>query len=301
LCLAEAAQRPVQQTLLSNDAPLSVNVERVNVFFTVAGKSGRFITNLGRDDFEVFEDDQQQNITNFSSETNLPLNIALVVDTSGSIRGKVRLEQDAAASFFYSALRRGRDKATIIGFDHVIRVLQDYTDDPSVLDGAMQRIIAGGSTSLYDAVSEAIHRLAGANGRRVIIILSDGMDNSSHVSSAKTVEYAQKNDVIIYAVSTNTPDDVTSPERREGDANLKCLTLETGGRVLFPAKMTDLKQSFHRIGEELRSQYSLAYNPSNRKHDGTYRQIRILSPHKSYNIRSRTGYFAPDDEKSKSD
>jgi Ca-activated chloride channel family protein len=296
-CLAEAAERPIQHTMMKIDRPMSVEVERVNVLFTVASKRGTLVTHLGRDDFKVFEDDQPQNITNFSTETNLPLNIVLLIDTSGSIRGKVRFEQDAAASFFHSALQRGRDKAAVIGFDHAITLLQDYTDNPAVLDTAVQKIISGGSTSLYDAVVEATHKLAGRDGRRVIIILSDGMDNSSHISSARALEYAQKNDIIVYAVSTNTRETMTA-DRIQGDANLKCLALETGGRVLFPEKMADLKQSFQKISEELRSQYSLAYNPSNTRRDGTYRQIRIVASHKDYNVRSRPGYFAPDIAKS---
>src|SRR5262249_10653727 len=290
--VAAAAQKPVQQASLNVDRPLSVEVDRVNVLFTVSSRGGRFITTLRERDFQVFENDQPHNITNFSTETDLPLSIALLIDTSGSLRGRMRFEREAASNFFYSVLRRGQDKALILGFDHAITTLQNYTDDPSVLEASVQKVISGGSTSLYDAVGAAAHRLAGQPGRRVIIILSDGMDNSSHVSLADTMEIAQKNDVTIYAVSTNLGEAEPSPERLQGDANLTRLATETGGIAWFLGIRKDLNHSFQKISLKLRSKSSLAYRPNNAKRDGTYRQIRILSSHKNYNFRWRAGYFA---------
>src|SRR5205823_5199054 len=200
-CVVETAQQPVHRASLGGDQTLSVDVERVNVLFTVAGRRGKPITNLKRDDFSVFEDDRLQNISNFSAEMDLPLNIAFLIDTSGSIWGKLRFEREAAARFFYSALRPGKDKASILTFDSEMTLLQNYTDDPAILTASMQRLISGGSTALYQAVSEAVtERLAGQTGRRVVIIVSDGVDNSSHISLERTLEVAQKNDVVIYAV-----------------------------------------------------------------------------------------------------
>src|SRR5215470_15431906 len=182
-CTVEPAQQPQQQTLLTSDRTLSVDVDRVNVLFTVSNRRGRFITSLQKGDFQVFEDDQPQNITNFSSETDLPLNIALLIDTSGSIRDKLSFEQAAAAAFFSSILHAGKDRAFIMTFDTTVRLRQDYTDDPAVLRGALRKMMAGGSTRFYDAVSEAAaHRLAGQPGRRVIVVITDGMDNSSRTS-----------------------------------------------------------------------------------------------------------------------
>src|SRR5438105_6806355 len=190
LFTAEAAQQPVQQALLSNET-LSVNVDRVNVVFTVANRKGKLITNLGRGDFSVFEDEQIQNVSNFSTESDLPLNIAFLIDSSGSVRDKLRFERQAAARFFYSAVRRNKDKVLVMSFDTKTTLLQDYTDNPALLTEAVQKIIPGGSTSLYEAVFEAAsHRLAEQPGRRIIIILSDGMDNSSHVSLGITLEVA---------------------------------------------------------------------------------------------------------------
>jgi VWFA-related protein len=148
---------------------------------------------------------------------------------------------------------------------------------------------------MYDAVYEAaVHRLAQQPGRRVILILSDGQDNSSHVSLPQALEAAQKNDVTIYAVSTNSIDFSDPRDKKTGDANLDELAKETGGRALFPAKVEDLARSFSRVSEELRSQYSLAYGPTNAKRDGSYRRIHIVALHKHYNVRCRRGYYAPD-------
>src|SRR5262245_33402920 len=228
------AQQPTQTTDFRAET-LSVDVQRVNVLFTVANLKGKLITNLRREDFNVFEDDRLQQISNFSTESDLPLNIAVLIDSSGSVRDKVRFERQAATKFFYSALRQGKDKVFTVGFDTAATLLQDYTDDPALLSQSLRKIIPGGSTSLYDAVLEAANKLAGQKGRRVIIVLSDGLDNSSRASLAKTLEAAQKQDVIVYTVSTNSIDGDDPQERRIGDANLRQLAAETGGNAFVPA------------------------------------------------------------------
>jgi Ca-activated chloride channel family protein len=286
------AQQPTQM-VESKGETLSVDVQRVNVLFTVADRKGKLITNLRREDFNVFEDDRVQQISNFSTETDLPLNIAVLIDSSGSVRDKLRFERQAATKFFYSALRQGKDKVFIMSFDTAATLLQDYTDDPALLSESVRKIIPGGSTSLYDAVFEAAAKLAGQKGRRVIIVLSDGLDNSSHASLAKILEVAQKEDVIVYTISTNSIDGDDPHEQKIGDANLRRLGTETGGRAFVPAKVGDLLPAFVRISDELRSQYSLAYGPTNASRDGTFRQIRVVAAQRSYRIRCRTGYFAP--------
>ncbi len=292
--VAEAAQQPDQRARVDGDT-LAVNVDRVNVLFTVANRKGKLVRNLGPDDFAVYEDDRLQNISNFSSETDLPLNIAFLVDSSGSIRDKLRFERQAAAKFFNTTLRPGKDKAFVMSFDTKTAMLQDYTDNPALLSEAVQKLIPGGSTSLYDAVFEAaVRRLGQQTGRRVIVVLSDGLDNSSHVSLPKALEAVQRNDVVIYAVSTNNIDPGDAHDQKIGDANLNRLAKETGGRALFPSGVGDLTRSFLKVSEELRAQYSLAYGPTNMKRDGTYRRIRIVPARKDYNVRCRNGYYAPD-------
>jgi Ca-activated chloride channel family protein len=286
------AQQPTRETEFRGET-LSVDVQRVNVLFTVANQKGKLITNLRREDFNVFEDDRLQQISNFSTETDLPLNIAVLIDSSGSVRYKLHFERQAATKFFYSAVRQGKDKVFIMSFDTAARLLQDYTDDPALLSQSVGKVIPGGSTSLYDAVFHAAGKLAGQKGRRVIIVLSDGLDNSSHASLAKTLEAAQKQDVIVYSVSTNSINGDDAQQQRIGDANLKRLAGETGGHAFVPARVEELFPAFLRISDELRSQYSLAYGPTNANHDGTYREIRVVAAHKTYTIRCRKGYFAP--------
>src|SRR2546423_55895 len=237
------AEAPVPQ--IGEDQTLSVNVDLVNILFTVADRKGKFVTNLRKDDFKVSEDERPQTITNFSSETDLPLTIALLVDTSGSIRDKLQFEQRAATEFFYSTLQRGKDKAMIISFDSGVDLIQDFTDDPEKLAGAVQKIRAGGGTSLYDAIYLAVtQKLSGKQGRRVVILITDGDDNSSRISLTETLEAAQKNDVAVYAISTNSTASVTSKEQERGDKTLKKFAGETGGKAFFPLKIQDLATSF---------------------------------------------------------
>src|SRR5690349_16555004 len=259
-----------------DDQTLSVNVDLVNILFTVADRKGKFVTNLKKNDFRVFEDEKPQVITNFSSETDLPLTIALLVDTSGSIRDKLGFEQRAATEFFYSTLQRGKDKAMIISFDSGVDLLQDFTDDPEKLATAVQKIRAGGGTSLYDAIYLAVtQKLSGQQGRRIVILITDGDDNSSRISLTETLEAAQKNDVTVYAISTNSTSFSGSKEQERGDKTLKKFAAETGGKPFFPLKIQELATSFVGIRDELRAQYQIGYRPSNARLDGTFRKIRV--------------------------
>ena len=288
-------QRPPEAAVApTDDQTLSVNVDLVNILFTVADRKGKFVTNLKKTDFRVFEDERPQVITNFSSETDLPLTIALLVDTSGSIRDKLQFEQRAATEFFYSTLQRGKDKAMIISFDSGVDLLQDFTDDPEKLAAAVQKIRAGGGTSLYDALYLAVtQKLSGQQGRRIVILITDGDDNSSRVSLTETLEAAQKNDVTVYAISTNSTGYFGSKEQERGDKTLKKFATETGGKSFFPLKIQDLATSFVNIHEELRAQYQIGYRPSNGKLDGTFRKIRVDVADKRFNVRARTGYYMP--------
>jgi VWFA-related protein len=273
---------------------LTVSVDRVNVLFTVAGRGGKFITNMTKDDFSVFEDGELQTISNFSRDADLPLNVALIIDTSGSVRDKLHFEREAASRFFYSVLRSGRDKALLMTFDTSVEVVQDYTDDPAALQTALQALVAGGSTSLYDAVAKAsVHEQSIGGGRHVIIILSDGLDNSSHIDLANALQIAQENNAIVYSISTNRIEGAFSLEPELGDSHLETLAAETGGRALFPTRMEQLPHAFDRIIEEIRAQYSLAYGPTNGRRDGSFRTIHVVPSHKGYVVRCRHGYFAP--------
>ncbi|HVN80855.1 MAG TPA: VWA domain-containing protein [Terriglobia bacterium] len=272
---------------------LVVNVDLVNVLFTLTDRKGKLVTDLEKSDFHLFEDNRMQTITNFSRETDLPLTIALLIDTSTSIRDKFKFEQEAAMDFLARTLRPKKDKALLISFDSAIELVQDYTDDPALLRKAISQIRPGGGTKLLDAIYLACQeKLKAEAGRKIMILISDGDDNLSLETVNSTLEMAQKSDVSIYTISTNSSGffGISAPK---SDKLLKRLADETGGRAFFPFKAEDLSQSFQDIGAELRSQYSLAYRSSNTKRDGTFRAIRIETERKNLKVKSRRGYYAP--------
>jgi VWFA-related protein len=281
---------PVQK---QDEETLSVDVELVNVLFTVADKKGKFTRDLKKESFKVYEDGKPQQITNFSADSNLPLTIALLIDTSGSVRDRLHFEQQAAIEFFSSTLIRGKDRALVISFDSGVELIQDYTDDSNTLSKSIRTMRAGGGTSLYDAIYlAASKKLAGQAGRRIIVIISDGDDNSSRVPINEALETIQRNDVVIYTISTNSVE-LGGEASKAGEKVLKRFAEETGGRMFSPVKVEDLNTSFHNISEELRLQYTLAYRSTNPLRDGAFRRIRIEPLDKRYVVRSRNGYYAP--------
>jgi len=272
---------------------LVVNVELINVLFTVTDRKGKLVTDLDKSDLKLFEDNKTQTITNFSRETDLPLTMALVIDTSTSIRDRFKFEQEAAIDFLYRTLRPKKDKAFLITFDSAIELVQDYTDNPEILSKAIRQIRPGGGTKMLDAIYLTCQeKLKAETGRKILILISDGDDNLSLETLVSTLEMAQKSDVTIFAISTNSSGffGITAPK---ADKNLKRLAEETGGRAFFPFKAEDLASSFQDIGAELRSQYSLAYRSTNPARDGSFRSIRIETERKSLKVKSRKGYYAP--------
>jgi Ca-activated chloride channel family protein len=272
---------------------LVVNVELVNVLFTATDRKGRLVTDLDKSDLRLYEDNKPQAITNFSRETDLPLTIALLLDTSTSIRDRFKFEQQAAIDFLSKTLRPRRDKALLITFDSAIELVQDFTDDPERISQAIRQVRPGGGTKMLDAVYLACQeKLKAETGRKVLILISDGDDNLSLETLSSTLEMAQRADVSLYTISTNSSGffGLTAPK---SDKLLKRLAEETGGRAFFPFKAEDLSQSFQDIGEELRSQYSLAYRSSNPNRDGSFRSIKIETARKSLKVKARKGYYAP--------
>jgi Ca-activated chloride channel family protein len=293
LVLPLAAQRPGEQPRTAPDNDIIVDVDLVDLLVSVADRKGKFITNLKKEDFRVYEDDRLQTITNFSTETDLPLTIALLVDTSGSIRDKLKFEQEAAIEFFYSTLRRQKDKALVISFDSGVDLLQDFTDDPEILADAVRKIRAGGGTSLYDAIYLAsTEKLATEQGRKVMIVISDGDDNSSRTSIDDALQVAQKHNVAIYGISTKSSAYFGSNEQERGDRTLRRFSEDTGGKPFFPLKIQELAVSFQDIGQELRSQYRIAYRTANAKADGSYRKVRVEVNNRNYRAKTRAGYYA---------
>lgn len=272
---------------------LVVNVDLVNVLFTVTDRRGKLVTDLSQKELKLFEDNRAQSVTNFSRETDLPLTIALLIDTSTSIRDRFKFEQEAAIDFLYRTIRPKKDKGLLITFDSAIELVQDYTDNPESLAKAIRQVRPGGGTKMLDSIYLACQeKLKSETGRKLIILISDGDDNLSLETVSSTLEMAQRSDVAIFTISTNSSGffGLTAPK---ADKLLKRLADETGGRAFFPFKAEDLSQSFQDIAVELRSQYSLAYRSSNPNRDGTFRAIKIEPERKNLRVKSRKGYYAP--------
>jgi VWFA-related protein len=273
---------------------IKVRVDLVNVLLTVTNKRNRLQLDLGKEDFRVFEDNQPQTIRYFSRETDLPLRIGVLVDTSTSIRDRLRFEQEAAIDFLNTTLRPGKDLAFVLAFDVQPQVVQDYTDDLGKLSGAIGSLLAGGVTTLYDAIYFACQKKMlffpppEPYLRRVMIVISDGEDNQSTHTREEALLMAQRAEVTIYAVSTRP---MGTPGH--GDKVLRRLAEQTGGRAFFPFEASETAANFQEIARELRSQYSLAYVSTNRAHDGHFRTIAIEPLHKGLQVRAKPGYFAP--------
>ncbi len=288
-----AQQLAPKSTTSDQDTPLSVEVNRVNVLFTVTDKKGRFVTNLDRSSFEVLENKRPQRIMEFAAESDLPLRLAILVDTSNSIRDRFRFIQEAAIDFVKSVIRP-QDKALVISFDSSAQLVSDLSNDPEKLSNLILDLRPGGATALYDAIAEACRDKLGAEQprhkfRRAMILLSDGDDTSSNYTRDQALETAQKADVIIYTISTN----ITRIET-DGDKVLRYLASETGGVAFFPFKVEDLSQSFENIANELRNQYALLYRPEPMKTDGTYQAINVrVKGRRDLVVHARKGYYAP--------
>jgi len=269
-------------------------VDEVNVVFTVTDKRGKFVNDLKKDDFQVIDDNKPaQSIRSFRSETNLPLRVGLLIDASNSIRDRFKFEQEAAIEFLNQIVHQ-QDLAFVIGFDTTPEVTQNFTNNTEALSKGVRMLRPGGGTAMYDAIYYACRDqiMAKDKGtlttRRAIILLSDGDDNQSRVSREEAVEMAQKAEVIIYAISTNT-----SGQKLKGDKVLEHFAEETGGRAFFPFKIQDVSDAFSQIQDELRSQYAISYKPADFQLNGKYHSIQILADNKKYKVRARKGYYAP--------
>ncbi|HLG99690.1 MAG TPA: VWA domain-containing protein [Bryobacteraceae bacterium] len=290
---AKSAQPPAE-TASGQDTRITLDVSRVNMLYTVSDKRGRFVTDLGKNDFEVLENKKPQSILEFAAETDLPLRLAILIDTSNSIRDRFHFQQEAAISFIDSTVRPRQDKALIVSFDTAAELVADLTDDIGELEKAVQNLRPGGGTSLYDAIFYASRDKLMQDQplykfRRAMVILSDGEDNQSRYTRDQALEMAQKADVTIYTISTN----ITHIET-EGDKVLRYFASETGGQAFFPFKASDLNQSFENIANELRHQYNVFYRPDPLKADGLYHPVEIrVKGRKDLIVRCRKGYYAP--------
>ena len=310
------AQAPQNDEDQASVGTLKVQVDVVNVFFNVKDKKGLLIPNLTKDEFEIFEDGQPQTIKYFAADTEQPLTLGILIDTSPSQTRVLPMEQEVGAAFLSQVLRR-KDLAFLINFDAEVDLLQDFTNDTRELRVALNRTkIGGGSpqggvssvpgigqgpipaghdaccTHLYDAVYLAAKdRLSTEVGRKAMIILTDGEDEGSKVKPREAMEAAQKADSMVYVLLI-ADRGFHGMYQGFGAGEMKKLAEETGGRVIEVGnKMDKLQQAFDQISAELRSQYNIGYTPTNNKHDGTYRKIEVKSK-QNYRIQARRGYYA---------
>jgi VWFA-related protein len=303
----KAPQRPADEGLAS----IKVDVDVVSILTSVRDKKGALIANLGKDDFTILEDGKPQPIKYFAKETDLPLTIGMLVDVSGSQRNLIGIEQSAASQFFSQVLRK-KDLAFLIMFGEEAELLQDYTSSPRLLtEGLNQLRVSSGvqgihpgpvptisqprGTVLYDAIYLAANdKLKGEVGRKVIVVITDGVDQGSRMTRNQAIEAAQKSDSVIYSI------DYSDPRAYGGfgfgggggEGELRKMSDETGGHVYKVDRKHTLDDVFKELQEEMRSQYSIGYTPTNDNKDGSYRHIEIKLANKDLKAQARKGYYA---------
>lgn len=291
---AQSKTKPSQAPSASPEEPrITLDVTRVQLLFTVSDKKGRFVSDLTKDDFQILESKKPQAIMEFTAETDLPLRLAILLDTSNSIRDRFRFIQEAASDFVNTVVRPHEDKAVIVSFDTTAELVADLTDNTEALNNAIHDLRPGGGTALYDAIlfscrDKLMQEQPRFKFRRAMVILSDGEDNQSRYTREQAVEMAQRAEVIVYAISTNI-----SGIKTRGDKVLERFADATGGRVFFPLKLEDVAAAFRQIEAELRSQYAVAYRPADLIADGRFRSISIEPLRKGLRVRCRRGYYAP--------
>jgi VWFA-related protein len=287
------------------DQSIKVGVSLVSLYATVRDNHKAIVPNLEQSDFKIFEDNVEQKVAFFSKEKTLPLTMGLLIDTSGSEAAMIGAEQQAAIQFLQRVMQK-KDEALVITFDLDVDLLADWTGDVSELDRAIRRArinapsgagrtTAGpfptsgsGGTNFYDAVYLACHdKMASEAGRKALIILTDADDNGSTISLNEAVEAAQRADTVIHMLVVY--------DRMFGGANFsaaKKLAEETGGRSIDVHNSKDLLKAFDEISEELRTEYSLGYYPTNTKLDGSFRKLRVEVSNKDDKALTRKGYYS---------
>jgi VWFA-related protein len=290
-----AASSPaVASTEPNSIVTIKSRVNEVNVLFIAMNKHGKFVRDLNKNDFSILDDHKPpQQIVRFSQQTDLPLQIGLLIDTSGSVHGRFQFEQDAAVGFLQHTLRPHYDHAFAMAFSARNKVMQDFTDNVTLLGAGIQKMKDGGGTALYDAIySSCKEKMLRDDSdrpvRRALIVISDGEDNQSEHTLGQAIYMAERAQVLIYTISTDDSGLIL-----RGDKILEQISDATGGRAFFPFKMKDIKTSFSAIEDELRSQYVISYHPADFDADGRFRSIEITSLKKDLQVRARKGYFAP--------
>jgi len=270
----------------------------VNLPVTVTDKNNRFMTDLKEADFEIIEDKVPQTILQFTALSNLPIDVAMMMDTSNSVKPKLKFEKDAAYSFLETVLKYRQDRAMLATFDSKVELQQDLTNRLDLLTKAIDKIKSSGGTKMYDAIysvcEEKMQSPTSIGRRRVMVVITDGEDTESERSLQDAIEIAQRSETSVYVISTKAGGffgvQAGTVDRRE-DKDLKRLAEDTGGRAFFTAEVIELEKSLTEITRELRNQYLIVYSPTNENYDGKERRIEVKIPdHKGLKIRTKTGY-----------
>jgi len=313
--VAQTPQKPQTKPADEGMPTIQVNVDIVNILASVRDKKGALIPNLEKSDFTVFEDGKQQEIKYFTKETDLPLTIGLLIDVSASQRNLIDIERNAASQFFSKVLRK-KDEAFLISFGEEAELLQDYTGSPQLLTRGLGdlRVSSGvggigpgpvptagqpRGTVLYDAVYLAANeKLKTEVGRKVIVVITDGEDQGSRLSMNQAIEAAQKSDAVIYGIYYYDPSAYGrgfggfSFGGGAGEGVLKKMSDETGGHTYKVDRRNPLDKVFQELQDEMRSQYSISYTPTNDVKDGSYRKLDIKLSNKDLKAQARKGYYA---------
>jgi len=265
----------------------------VDLIFTVTDHKGHFVTGLQQQDFGLLDDGRPPSrVVNFKQQTNLPLRVGIMLDTSTSIRQRFQFEQQAATDFLLQVLRP-EDRAFVEGFDVQTELTQDFTNRVDLLDTGIRKLRPGGGTALFDSLYKTCRdqmlTLQQTNAvRKAIVLVSDGDDDYSRAYESDAIKMCQRAETIVYTISTNY-----GPSKDKGDDVLKAISEATGGQAFFPDSVEQVAMGFHNIEEALRSQYSLVYVPADFKQDGSFRTIYLQALDSRYNVRAKKGYFAP--------
>jgi VWFA-related protein len=294
---APASAAPANQSPSAQDEPITtikIQANEVNLIFTVTDKKGRFITGLKRENFGLLDDGRPPvAVLHFYQQTNLPLRVGIMLDTSSSIRQRFQFEQDSAVEFLLQVLHRD-DRAFVEGFDIQTDLAQDFTNNVDLLNQGIRKLRPGGGTALFDSLyktcKDQMLTLQDQGAvRRALILVSDGDDNYSRVEESDAIKMCQRAQTIVYSISTNI-----SPSKDKGDDVLKAISEATGGQAFYPVKIEDVAVGFRNIEEALRSQYALVYRPANLKQDGSFRTIYLQTTENArYIVRAQKGYFSP--------
>ncbi len=290
-------QEPAQQAPV-----IKTEVSLVNLFATVRDKKKHIITGLKKEDFRVFENDQEQKVAFFSSEKTLPVTLGLLIDTSGSEQNRLGAEQEAASRFLNQVLRKG-DEAMVVSFDLDVDLLSDFTDDHAQLQRAIHhaQINAAGpmvtpgtlpsgpnGTHFYDAIWVACgEKLATEAGRKALVIITDAEDFGSKVRVEEAIEAAERTNTVVHILLVHDPGYGWRPDVAKRIAD------QTGGRVIEVSSEKHLQEAFDQIAEELRSEYMIGYYPANATRDGTFRKIKLETTDRELKVLTRKGYYAP--------